>query len=38
MVLSFEVSESRGEAIKVERFIKKQKNRQFLKRLIESKR
>jgi putative endonuclease len=37
MVLSYEVSDNRGEAIKMERFIKKQKNRQFLKRLIESK-
>ena len=37
MVLSFEVSVIRGEALKMERFIKKQKNRQFLKRLIESK-
>jgi putative endonuclease len=37
MLLSFEVSESRGEALKMERFIKKQKSRLFIKRLIESK-
>jgi len=37
MQLAFEVSESRGEAIKVERFIKRQKSRPFIKKLIESK-
>ena len=36
MVVAFEVSESRGEAIKVERFIKRQKSRTFIKKLIES--
>ena len=36
MPLAFEVSESRGEAIKVERFIKRQKSRTFIKKLIES--
>jgi len=35
MLLAFEVSESRGEAIKVERFIKRQKSRTFIKKLIE---
>ena len=35
MPLAFEVSESRGEAIKVERFIKRQKSRTFIKKLIE---
>jgi predicted GIY-YIG superfamily endonuclease len=37
MLLLLEVSESRGEAIKLERFIKKQKSRLFLSRLIEEK-
>jgi putative endonuclease len=37
MLLLFEVSEFRGEAIKMERFIKKQKSRLFLIRLIRSK-
>jgi putative endonuclease len=36
MLLSFKVSELRGEAIRIERFIKKQKSRLFLNRLIES--
>jgi putative endonuclease len=37
MLLLLEVSESRGEAIKLERFIKRQKSRLFLSRLIEEK-
>jgi putative endonuclease len=37
MLLSLEVSNSRGDAIKMERFIKKQKSRLFLSRLIEEK-
>jgi hypothetical protein len=37
MLLSFEVSEVRGEAIKIERFIKKQKSRLFLNKLTGSK-
>jgi len=37
MVLSFEVSDDRGEAMKMERFIKKQKSRLFIEELIESK-
>jgi putative endonuclease len=37
LVLSFEVSQSRGEAIKVEKFIKSQKSKQFIKCLIRSK-
>jgi len=36
MHLAFEVSESRGEAIKVERFIKRQKSRTFIRKLIAS--
>ena len=36
-MLSFEVSNVRGEAIKIERFVKKQKSRIFLRKLIESK-
>ena len=36
ILLAFEVSESRGDAIKVERFIKRQKSRTFIKKLIES--
>ena len=36
LLLSFEVSDVRGEAIKMERFIKKQKSRIFIRRLIES--
>ncbi len=36
MLLAFEVSESRGEAIKVERFIKRQKSRLFIRGLIDS--
>ncbi len=35
ILLFFEVSDSRGEAIKIERFIKKQRSRLFLARLIE---
>jgi putative endonuclease len=35
MLLFFKVSDSRGEAIKVERFIKRQKSRLFLARLLE---
>ena len=34
MQLFFEVSEIRGEAIKIEKFIKRQKSRQFLSELI----
>jgi putative endonuclease len=34
LVFSIEVSESRSEAIKVERFIKKQKSRDFIQSLI----
>jgi putative endonuclease len=37
IVFSFEVSDDRGEAIKMERFIKKQKSRLFIEKLIESK-
>ncbi len=37
LVLSFEVSEHRGDAMKVERFIKKQKSRQFIRELIDKK-
>jgi putative endonuclease len=33
MLLAFEVSEFRGEAIKVERFLKRQKIRTFVKKL-----
>ncbi len=36
MHLIIPVSEKRGEAIKVERFIKKQKNRQFIKKLVQA--
>jgi putative endonuclease len=36
MLLAFEVSESRGDAIRVERFIKRQKSRTFIRKLIES--
>ncbi len=35
--LSFEVSESRGQALIVEKFIKKQKSRTFLEKLISEK-
>jgi putative endonuclease len=34
LMLFFPVSEARGEAIKVERFIKKQKSRKFIEELI----
>jgi putative endonuclease len=34
---TFEISENRGDALLVERFIKKQKSRIFLKKLIEEK-
>jgi putative endonuclease len=34
LVLSIEVSESRSDAIKVEKFIKKQKSREFNQRFI----
>ncbi len=37
LVMFFEVSESRGEALIVERFIKKQKSRVFLEKLISQK-
>jgi hypothetical protein len=37
LLLSFEVSNVRGEAIRMERFIKNQKSRFFLRKLIESK-
>jgi putative endonuclease len=37
LALSFPVSENRGEAMKVEKFIKKQKSRSFISRLIENK-
>ena len=37
LMLAFEVSESRGKAIMVEKFIKKQKSKSFLKSLIDSK-
>ncbi|MEM6805174.1 MAG: GIY-YIG nuclease family protein [Bacteroidota bacterium] len=33
---SFEISTNRSEALKVERFIKRQKSRAFIERLIES--
>ena len=36
MLLAFEVSELRGKAMKMERFLKKQKSRLFIQRLIES--
>jgi putative endonuclease len=36
MLLAFEVSEVRGEAMKMERFLKAQKSKVFIKRLIES--
>jgi hypothetical protein len=36
-VLFFKISESRGEAILVERFIKNQKSREFIRRLISEK-
>ncbi|MDM7919750.1 MAG: GIY-YIG nuclease family protein [Methanosarcina sp.] len=35
MLLSLEVSEGRGEAIKIERFIKRQKSRLFILKLLE---
>jgi putative endonuclease len=34
LLLSFDVSDNRGEAIKVERFIKNQKSRDFIQKLI----
>jgi putative endonuclease len=37
LVLYFVVSESRGEAILVERFIKNQKSREFIRRLVSEK-
>jgi putative endonuclease len=37
LVLYFVVSESRGEAILVERFIKNQKSREFIRRLLSEK-
>ena len=37
LLLSFEVSNVRGDAIKMERFIKKQKSRIFIRKLLESK-
>jgi putative endonuclease len=37
MLLSFKVSELRWEAMKMEKFIKRQKSRLFLKRLIDAK-
>ena len=37
LVLYFKISESRGEAILVERFIKNQKSREFIRRLISEK-
>lgn len=37
LLLAFEVSESRGQAIMVERFIKKQKSKAFLRNLVNSK-
>jgi putative endonuclease len=37
LVLFFKISESRGEAILVERFIKKQKSTEFIRRLISEK-
>ena len=36
MQLIFEVSEKRGDAIRIEKFIKRQKSSIFLKKLIES--
>ena len=35
LVLSFKISPSRSDAIRVERFIKRQKNRSFIQRLID---
>jgi putative endonuclease len=37
LVFSLEISESRSDAIRMERFIKKQKNKEFLLRLIAQK-
>jgi len=37
LVLSFMISESRGEAMLVEKFIKNQKSREFIKKLIREK-
>ena len=37
LVCYFAVSDSRGEAMKVERFIKKQKSKQFIQKLIREK-
>jgi putative endonuclease len=37
LILFFEISSDRGEAMIVERFIKKQKSRVFLEKLIEQK-
>ena len=34
LVLSFPVSQNRGEAMKIERFIKKQKSKAFIQKLI----
>ena len=37
LVCYFPVSDSRGDALKVERFIKKQKSKQFIQKLINQK-
>jgi len=37
LVLSFEISDSRGDAMRVEKFIKKQKTRSFIQKLITNK-
>jgi putative endonuclease len=37
LIMSFEISSDRGEAMIVERFIKKQKSKVFLEKLIEQK-
>ena len=37
LVCDFAVSDSRSEALKVERFIKKQKSKQFIQKLIKQK-
>ena len=37
MVLCFEVSENRGDAVKIEKFIKRQKSSIFLRKLIDTK-
>ncbi len=37
LALSFPVAENRGDALKVEKFIKRQKSRNFIRKLIENK-